>query len=79
MHWPSRCRKCYSCLAACPKGALAKDSAGALVIDRAVNYECSDSWDFQIATMRGKPTRKYFHVCIYRLDSGRYELNTYIL
>ena len=35
MHWPSRCRRCYSCLDACPQGALAKDAAGAVVLDRA--------------------------------------------
>jgi pyruvate formate lyase activating enzyme len=35
MHWPSRCSRCYSCLDACPKGALAKDDAGAVVVDRA--------------------------------------------
>ena len=35
MHWPSRCGRCYSCLDACPKGALAKDDAGAVVVDRA--------------------------------------------
>jgi pyruvate formate lyase activating enzyme len=35
MHWPSRCSRCYSCLKACPKGALAKDDAGAVVVDRA--------------------------------------------
>jgi len=34
MHWPSRCSRCYSCLDACPKGALAKDDAGAVVVDR---------------------------------------------
>ena len=35
MYWPSRCSRCYSCLNACPKEALAKDAAGAVVIDRA--------------------------------------------
>jgi len=34
MHWPSRCARCYSCITACPKGAIAKDAAGAVVIDR---------------------------------------------
>jgi len=34
MHWPARCSRCYSCLKACPKEALAKDAAGAVVIDR---------------------------------------------
>lgn len=34
MHWPGRCARCYSCVKACPKGAIAKDAAGAVVIDR---------------------------------------------
>jgi pyruvate formate lyase activating enzyme len=34
MHWPARCARCYACVAACPKGAIAKDAAGAVVLDR---------------------------------------------
>ncbi|HSA96453.1 MAG TPA: glycyl-radical enzyme activating protein, partial [Acidobacteriota bacterium] len=34
MHWPARCRRCYSCIEACPKNAIMKDAAGAVVIDR---------------------------------------------
>ncbi|MEN6561512.1 MAG: glycyl-radical enzyme activating protein [Acidobacteriota bacterium] len=34
MHWPARCVRCYSCLRACPAGAVSKDAAGAVVIDR---------------------------------------------
>ncbi len=34
MHWPGRCARCYSCIKACPTGAIAKDAAGAVVIDR---------------------------------------------
>jgi pyruvate formate lyase activating enzyme len=34
MHRPERCTRCYACIAACPKGAIAKDAAGAIVIDR---------------------------------------------
>lgn len=34
MHWPGRCARCYACINACPKGAIAKDAAGAIVIDR---------------------------------------------
>jgi len=34
MHWPSRCTRCYACIEACPKGAIAKDAVGAIVIDR---------------------------------------------
>ena len=35
MHWPSRCVRCYSCVQACPLGAIAKDAAGSVAIDRA--------------------------------------------
>ena len=35
MHWPARCARCYACVAACPKGAIAKDAAGAVAVDRA--------------------------------------------
>jgi pyruvate formate lyase activating enzyme len=34
MHWPGRCARCYACVAACPRGAIAKDAAGAVVVDR---------------------------------------------
>jgi pyruvate formate lyase activating enzyme len=35
MYWPARCARCYACIAACPKGAIAKDAAGAVAVDRA--------------------------------------------
>jgi hypothetical protein len=44
-----------------------------------VAYGTTHSFNFEIKTYRGKPTRKWFHAVIYRLDSGRYELTTYIL
>ena len=34
MHWPGRCARCYACVAVCPKGAIAKDAAGAVAVDR---------------------------------------------
>jgi hypothetical protein len=33
----------------------------------------------EIATIKGKKTRKFAHVSIYRMDSGTYELTLYIL
>lgn len=33
----------------------------------------------EIATIKGKGTRKWAHVSIYRMDSGRYELTLYVL
>jgi hypothetical protein len=32
---------------------------------------------FEIETIKGKKTRKYYHIIISRLDSGRYELVSY--
>jgi pyruvate formate lyase activating enzyme len=34
MHWPSRCSRCYSCVAACPLKAIAKDMSGGVLIDK---------------------------------------------
>lgn len=34
MHWPSRCSRCYACVAACPVRAICKDSAGAVAVDK---------------------------------------------
>jgi pyruvate formate lyase activating enzyme len=34
MHWPGRCARCYACVAACPKDAIAKDAGGAVFVDR---------------------------------------------
>lgn len=35
MHWPLRCSRCYACIAACPRQAIAKDAAGAVILERA--------------------------------------------
>jgi len=34
MHWPSRCSRCYSCIAACPLAAVSKNGSGAVFIDK---------------------------------------------
>lgn len=44
-----------------------------------IAYGHTHSFDFEIATLKDRKTRKWFHVVIVRLDSGRYELNTYTL
>lgn len=33
----------------------------------------------EIATLKGKPTKKWFHLTVWRDTSGRYEVNAYIL
>lgn len=48
-------------------------------ITEPVNYGCTLTEDFELLTFNGRPTRKWAHVSIYRLDSGRYELTAYIL
>jgi pyruvate formate lyase activating enzyme len=40
MHWPGRCVRCYACIKACPKEAIAKDAAGAVVVDRKICDLC---------------------------------------
>ncbi len=35
--------------------------------------------DLALVTYRGKPTRKWFHASVYRLETGRYELTCYYL
>jgi hypothetical protein len=42
-------------------------------------YGSHNNFDFAIATRGGRPTKKYFHVNIWRSTEGRYELNTYVL
>jgi hypothetical protein len=44
-----------------------------------INYGCHRSFDFELAELNMRPTRKYFHATIWRLESGRYELNCYVL
>lgn len=44
-----------------------------------VNYGQTRARSFALASLKGNGTRKGFHVTIYRLESGRYELTTYIL
>lgn len=34
MHWPSRCSRCYACVAACPRLAISRDAAGAVLVDK---------------------------------------------
>lgn len=50
--------------------ALAQDHLG---------YGETRSVNVELDTLKGKPTKKWFHVSIYRMDSGRYELTTYVL
>lgn len=42
-----------------------------------ISYDTSKETHVEIATIKGKKTRKYFHVIITRLDNGMYELISY--
>jgi hypothetical protein len=44
-----------------------------------VNYGQTIQVHLELKTLKSKPTRKFFHVSLYRMDSGRYELTSYIL
>ena len=44
-----------------------------------ISYNQVRNFDFAIKLYKNCRTKKYFHVVITRLDSGRYELVTYVL
>jgi hypothetical protein len=45
----------------------------------AVGYGETSRNSFQIEKLNNRKTKKYFHIIIFRLDSGRYELTCYVL
>ena len=47
-------------------------------IFESVPYEKNFHRAFEIDSMKGKNTRKYIQLCVYRMASGRYELVIYI-
>lgn len=44
-----------------------------------IAYGTTQTFDWPIIEARGKRTRKYFHAAIYRMESGRYEVTSYVL
>lgn len=44
-----------------------------------VSYGQTVSKSFELVTLKGKATKKWAHISLYRMDSGRYELTSYIL
>jgi hypothetical protein len=44
-----------------------------------LNYGHTRSRGFALESYKGKLTKKFFQVVISRLDSGKYELTTYVL
>lgn len=47
--------------------------------DGGLRYGENRSFSAEIETIKGKKTRKGYQIQIWRLDSGRYEPNTYVL
>jgi hypothetical protein len=43
-----------------------------------ISYETSKTVHIPIVSINGKKTKKYFHISIYRLHSGNYELVSYV-
>lgn len=44
-----------------------------------IEYDTDRSVNVELASFRGRATRKYGHITIYRLETGRYEWNFYVL
>ena len=42
-----------------------------------IMYGTSASYDLPLKTLDGKPTRRWVHIRLYRMDSGNYELTFY--
>ena len=61
------------------RALLARPSEVWSMVQEPLNYEQTRTGDFALELLKGRPTKKFFHISIYRLDSGRYELTTYIL
>jgi hypothetical protein len=58
---------------------LATQSDMAMAFNGGVSYEQTVSRSFEIATLKDKTTRRYAHITLYRMKSGKYELTNYIL
>lgn len=60
------------------RASISEDGLRAL-FDQGIGYGETKQGHCAIAQFKGKPTKKYFHATIYRMDSGTYELTCYIL
>ena len=43
-----------------------------------VSYGTNVKYCIPMLTSRGNPARKHLHISLYRMDSGRYELTTWL-
>ena len=58
---------------------LASDTIREAFMFGGIPYGQTKEGHGEISTLRGKSTKKFAHVTIYRMDSGRYELTCYVL
>lgn len=61
------------------RAVLAKPADLWNICQEPLSYGDTRRISLKLETFQGKPTKKYFHVTIYRLDSGHYELTAYTL
>lgn len=61
------------------RGVFAKPTEVWSMCQDHLAYGQTRTGDFALESYKGKPTKKFFHASIYRMDSGRYELTTYVL
>ena len=60
------------------KGVFEDDLSDDLMFFPPVHYGQTVSKSFPLKSLKGKSTKKYAHLSIYRLETGRYELTSYI-
>jgi hypothetical protein len=44
-----------------------------------VPYGTNKDAHFELTSFKGKPTRKFGHINVWRSETGRYEVNAYVL
>ena len=44
-----------------------------------IKYGCTKEGHAELATYKGKSTKKFAHITIYRAETGRYEVTAYCL
>lgn len=60
------------------KGVFAEDFEEMYIFHPPINYGQTYKDHRELATLKGKKTKKYAHSVIYRTENGRYELTSYI-
>lgn len=60
-------------------GVFEEDEDEMFLFTSPVNYQTTMVGHYPLASFKGRGTKKYAHMTIYRMESGRYELVNYIL